>query len=279
MLDVLVKKKILLVTNGCTEGWQTIEFAVWMAALMDVPLTFLGVVESDDEEHPVEAIFSRALNLFQKKGISYELQLVNGDTEEVLANMDWNEDIYLFVGPLGRSQVKHWLIGRSFRKIMASVPCPIFYVRSARMALDKVLICFGGLGYAGKAEEIGIAIGKLAGAELTFLHVVPPVESDRLLGQGDDVESQDLADDDSVRILQEARKHADARGVASQVIVRQGNVVNQILEELQSNEYDLVCMGSSFSDQESLRHLYAPNVTAEIAEAVNAPILTARGAL
>ena len=174
-----MQKKIVLVTNGCEESWQTIEYAVWIAALIKSPITLLGVVEKEDEEHPVEAIFSRALSFFQEKEITYDLQLVNGETEYVLAEMSWDEGTYLFIGPLGRSQFRHWLLGRSFRAVMEGVSCPIFYIRTARTPLQKVLICFGGLDYTGKAEEIGIEIGKLAGAELTFLHVVPPVESER----------------------------------------------------------------------------------------------------
>ncbi len=269
-----MQKHIFLVTNGCEESWETIEYAAGMAELMKLPLTLLGVVEKEDEEHPVEAIFSRALNLFQEKAILYDLQLVNGETEDVLAEMNWDDNTYLFIGPLGRSQFRHWLVGRSLRRIMAEVASPIFYVRSARTDLRKVLICFGGLGYTGRAEEIGIMLGALTGAALTFLHVVPPVESDRLLGN--EAEGRVLADDASAQVLANARKHADDRGVPSQVIVRRGNVVNQIVEEFHAGDYDLICMGSSFSEQDSLRHLYAPNVTAEIAEAVNAPILTAR---
>lgn len=269
-----MKKRILLVTNGCEESWATAEYAVWMAALMDLPLTLLGVLEKENEEHPVEAIFSRALNLFAAKEIRYELQLVNGETEDVLAEMVWDEDTYLFIGPLGRSQFRHWLTGRSFRTIMENVSSPIFYVRSARAALHKVLVCFGGLDYTGCAEQIGIDVGKLANAEVTFLHVVPPVESDRL--PGNKAKEPVLADDASMQVLANARKHAEAKDVPAQVIVRQGNVVNQIVEELHANEYDLICMGSSFSSENRLRHLYAPNVTAEIAEAVNVPILTAR---
>jgi nucleotide-binding universal stress UspA family protein len=269
-----MQKKILLVTNGCQESWDTVEYAVWIAALLDLPLTLLGVLEKEDEEHPVEAMFSRALNLFDEKKITYNLQLVNGETEDVLAEMKWDQDTYLVIGPLGRPQFRQWLMGRSFRKIMENVPSPIFYVRSARSALKKVLVCFGGLGYTGKAEEIGILLGKLAGAEITFLHVVPPVESDRL--PGNEVEGEILADDASVQVLDEARQHAKVKGVDSQVVVRQGHVVSQIVEEFNAGQYDLICMGSSFSEAESLRHLYAPNVTAEIAEAVNAPILTAR---
>ncbi|MBT3337663.1 MAG: universal stress protein [Anaerolineae bacterium] len=273
-----MKKKILLVTNGCSEAWQTIEYAVWMADVMKTPLTLLGVVEASDEEHPVEAIFSRAVALFQEKKLQYHLQLVNGETEDILSEMKWDKNTYLFIGPLGRSQVRHWLTGRSFRKIMENVPCPIFYVRSARLELEKVLICFGGLNYTAQVEEIGIEIGKLSKAKLTFLHVVPPVESDHLPGQAESHDQENLKDGVSARILKEAQEHAQNNGVSSQVIVRHGNVVQQILEELGTERYDLVCMGSSFSDQESLRHLYAPNVTAEIAEAINAPILTARTA-
>ncbi len=269
-----MQKKILLVTNGSTENWGTVEYAVWMSALMNIPITFLGIVENDDEEHPVETIFSRALSLFAAKGIAYDLQLVNGETEDVLGEMQWDDDTYLFVGPLGRSQMRHWLLGRSFRQIMEHVSCPIFYIRSARTELHKVLICFGGLGYTGKAEEIGIQLGALAGAEVTFLHVVPPVESEHLPGK--EVESQALADDASAQALAEAQKHADLKGVASQVVVRQGHVVSQIVEEFQVGHYDLICMGSAFSATEGLRLLYAPNVTAEVAEAVDIPILTAR---
>lgn len=272
-----MEKKIVLVTNGYSESWQTVTYAVWLAELMGLPITLLGVVEKEDDEHPVEMIFGRSLTLFVEKGIRYDLQLVNGETEDVLAGMVWNDDTYLFIGPLGRSQIRHWLLGRSFRAIMEGVSSPIFYVRSARRSLKRVLICFGGLGYAGKAEEIGIWLGKMTGAEVTFLHVVPPVESDRL--PGNTAAGQALADDASVHVLEEARKHADARGVPSHVVVRQGNVVNQIVEECHARGYDLICMGSSFSDKESLRHLYVPNVTAEIAEAVAAPILTARSIL
>jgi nucleotide-binding universal stress UspA family protein len=59
------------------------------------------------------------------------------------------------------------------------------------------------------------------------------------------------------------------------VVTRVGNIVEQILEELKEGDYDIVCMGSSYST-DSLRKLYTPNVTAEIAEIVHLPVMTAR---
>jgi nucleotide-binding universal stress UspA family protein len=47
------------------------------------------------------------------------------------------------------------------------------------------------------------------------------------------------------------------------------------LAENSEGNYDLICMGSPYSAN-ALRQLYAPNVTAEIAESTNCPVLTAR---
>ncbi len=271
-----MKNKILLVTNGCAAGWATIQYAAGMAKMMDASLTLLGIVEKTDEYHPVEEVFGRAVTLFQEKELLYELQLVNGETEDLLTEMEWDENTYLFVGPLGRSQFRHWLVGRSLRKILENVPSPIFYAREARLPIKKILVCFGGLGYTEKAEKIGIEIGKLTGAELTFLHVIPPVEADHLPSKELDKKEEILIDETPARTLKVAEQHALDNGIRSNVIVRHGGIVNQILEELDAQRYDLICMGSSFSHPDNLRHLYAPNVTAEIAETVKCPILTAR---
>jgi nucleotide-binding universal stress UspA family protein len=52
-------------------------------------------------------------------------------------------------------------------------------------------------------------------------------------------------------------------------------VVEEIVGEVEEGGYDLVCMGSSYNAH-TLRQYYTPNVTAEVAEAVHCPVLTAR---
>ena len=52
-------------------------------------------------------------------------------------------------------------------------------------------------------------------------------------------------------------------------------MVEEILGELKEGNYDLLCMGSSYSTN-TLRQYYAPHVTAEVAEAAHCPVLTAR---
>jgi len=87
----------------------------------------------------------------------------------------------------------------------------------------------------------------------------------------------DLADTDTLlgRSLREALEIAQRAGLNAKLITRQGIVVEEILAEIKKGNYDMACMGSSYSAH-SLRQLYTPNVTAEVAEAELCPVLTVR---
>jgi len=77
------------------------------------------------------------------------------------------------------------------------------------------------------------------------------------------------------RSLRKALDIAKESGLNAKAITREGNVVEQILAEIRDHDHDMVCMGSSYSAH-SLRQMYAPNVTAEVAEVARCPVLTAR---
>jgi nucleotide-binding universal stress UspA family protein len=112
---------------------------------------------------------------------------------------------------------------------------------------------------------------------VTLLHIVPPVDLDYPSARAASEHWKDLINTDTMlgRNLRKAVETAQAAGLTARVEVRQGNVVEQISETMKAGNYDLVCMGSPFGGN-ALRQLYAPNVTAEIAESARYPVLTAR---
>lgn len=275
-----MKKKILLVTNGCSASWDTIEYAIWMARTFMMSITLLGIIENPEDALSVQEMFGKAIPLFQNEGIDYDLQLINGDSESVLREMRWKGDELLVIGTLGRSSLHHLLMRRTIHQIIEDVPIPILYARHAKKPIKKILVCFGGLGYATQAAKFATELALPIKAELIFLHVVPPIDLDYPVAKKILENWNHLLDTDTppAQELRAAIKFTAEKGLKAQVIFRHGNPIHQIKTELQENDYDLVCMGSPFSDQDTLRHLYAPNVTAEIAEAVDTPILTVRGA-
>ena len=276
-----MKKKILLATNGCSDSWETVDYAIWMAKTFSMSITFLGIIEDSADAYPVQEIFSKAISHFQRESIKYDLQLINGDAETVLREMKWDADQLLIVGTLGRSSLHHLLMRRTIHQIIEDVPVPILYTRGAKKEITNILVCFGGLGHALHVGKLAVEIAAQVNAKLTFLHVVPPVDLNYPVAKEILDNWNHLLDTDTppAQELRAALTLAEGKGIKARVVFRHGHPIHQIKTEVEENTYDLICMGSSFNDQESLRHLYAPNVTAEIAEAVNIPVLTVRGSL
>jgi len=274
--------ELLIVTNGYEETAQAIDYGAWFAEAMRMKITLLGVTEklnpaAIDDHHPLEDIFERAVSLFKERGLEYRLEVQNGEAEQVIPEKANAGDYITVVSPLGRPQIRRWLTGRSIRPLMEKIQGPILYVPQVRLPLKKMMVSIGGLEYAESAESLAMQISAVNHADVTILHVVPPTDLDypstrEVLGH-----LTDLADTDTLagRGLRKGLNMAKKAGLNARAVTRQGNVVEQILAEIKEGDYDIVCMGSPYSAH-SLRQLYAPNVTAEVAEVVHCPVLTAR---
>jgi len=277
-----MKPELLIATNGFKGTWAAIEYGAWLAELMEMQVTLLGVTEKRslaviDDHHPLEDIFKRAVELFQKKGVEYSLEVRNGDAEHIIPEKADQGDFLTVVSPLGRPRLRRWLIGRSFRVLMEQIKGPILYVPEIRLPLKSLLISAGGLGYEVDAEHLALQIATTSRADVTILHVIPPTDLDYPTTRDVREHVGDLQDTDTMlgRSLRKALDVAKAAGLNAKLVTRQGHVVEEILVEVKQGDYDMVCMGSRYSGH-TLRQLYTPNVTAEVAEAAHCPVLTVR---
>jgi nucleotide-binding universal stress UspA family protein len=150
-------------------------------------------------------------------------------------------------------------------------------VPESKLPLKKILICIGGLGYEVTAEHIAMQMAMKSRAEITLLHIVPPIDMNYPTAKTVSTHWQNLAETDTPvgRSLRQALEIAKNDGLTASVKARQGNVVEEIMAEVKEGNYDLLCMGSMYSST-ALRQLYAPNVTAEVANGTTCPVLSAR---
>ena len=277
-----MKPDLLITTNGFAGTWPSIEYGTWLAATLDKNITLLGVTENlnpaaIDDHHPLEDVFARAVELFQKNGVTYNLEVQNGNAEDVIPHKANQGDYIVILGPLGRPQFRRILTGRSIRHLMGEVKQPILYVPESKLPLKKILICMGGLGYEVTAEHIAMQMAMKSQAEITLLHIIPQIDINYPTAKTVSDHWQNLAETDTPigQCLRQALETAKNNGLTANVKARQGNVVEEILAEVKEGNYDLLCMGSMYSSS-ALRQLYAPNVTAEIADGAHCPVLTAR---
>jgi nucleotide-binding universal stress UspA family protein len=274
--------ELLITTNGFKGTWFAVEYGVWLAEIMRMKITLLGVTEipnpaAIDDHHPLEDIFERAVSLFKETGLHYSLEVRNGEAEQVIPEKANSGSYITVVSPLGRTQIRRLIVGRSIRPLMERIQGPILYVPEMRLPLKKILISAGGLGYEAAAENLALQVASANRADVTILHVVPPTDLDYPTTRGLRGHTEDLAETNTLpgRSLRHALEIAQNAGLNARAIARQGIIVEEILTELKEGNYDMVCMGSSYSTH-TLRQYYAPHITAEVAESAHCPVLTAR---
>lgn len=277
-----MSKELLITTNGYKDTRRAVEYGAWLAWAMPMRVTLLGVTEdlspaAIDDHHPLEDIFEEAVSLFKERGLEYSLEVQNGEAEHVIPEKANRGDYITVVSPLGRPQIKRWLTGRSIRPLMEKIKGPILYVPQLRLPVRKMLVSIGGLEYAEAAESLAFQMATACRADVTILHVVPPADLDYPSTREVRKHLSDLAETNTLpgRNLRKALDLAKGEGVSAKAVAREGNVVEEILAEIKEGNYDIICMGSPYSAH-SLRQLYTPNVTAEVAEAAQCPVLTAR---
>lgn len=277
-----MESELLIATNGFRGTWMAIEYGAWLAEILGMKVTLLGVTENlspaaIDDHHPLEDIFERAVSLFREKGIEYTLEVRNGEAENLIPDKANSGNYLAVVSPLGRPQIRRLISGSSIRTLMERIKGPILYVPEMRLPLKKILISAGGLGYEEAAENLALQVASANQADVTILHVVPPTDLDYPTTRGVRGHMKDLAETDTLpgRSLRHALEIAQKAGLNARAITRHGIIVEEILAELREGNYDMVCMGSTYSAN-TLRQLYAPQVTAEVALAAHRPVLTAR---
>lgn len=277
-----MKSELLIVTNGYKGTWSAIEYGAALAQSLRMKTTLLGVNEelnpaAIDDHHPLEDIFAQSVELFQRLGVEYGLDVRNGSAERIVPDIANTRDFITVVSPLGRPPLRQFLTGRSIRGLLEQIQNPILYVPEARLPLKKILITLGGLGYEEAAENLAIQAASANQATITILYVVPPTDLDYPTTRQLQGHLKDLIETDSMpgRSLRKALEVAQKAGIEARAVTRQGNIVEEILGEIKDGGYDLVCMGSAYSVH-TLRQYYAPNITAEVAEATRCPVFTAR---
>lgn len=268
---------LVLVTNGRQETRPALEYGIWLAQRMKFPVQILGVSESNNKDHPVESLVEEFKPSLTSAGIPFQVDYQKGRVEDLVSCCIQQTGALVVLGPLGRPPLHRFFKGHTFRFFMEDLVMPILYVPKLRLPVRKILVCMGGLGYALNVFHEALAIAVSLQASLTFLHVVEPVTLDYPLAHEVETHWQDLLETNTPQgnILKQVLKESQEVGVRADVSLRHGHILPEILNEMEQKDYDLVCMGSMYSSH-SLRHFTLPNITAEIAECSECPILTVR---
>jgi nucleotide-binding universal stress UspA family protein len=235
-------KNILLVTNGAEEGYPALEYGAWLAKKLEVSVKLLGIAEQEQGSKTLLTAIKKAEASLVKLEVAHETITRQGEVRDIVCKLPDLEQYLIVIGPLGNPRWLRWLRGRNYRHLLEKISTPLIYVPQAQNdmhILEKVFYDY-------------------------------PTASE-IQSHGEEILESDTPHAHNLRLALENAKEA---GIQTSLKVRHGDVIHEILAEIGSGNYDLVAMGTHSSAQ-SMRRLFMPNVTAEVAESIAIPVLTA----
>ena len=269
--------EILLCTNSTSPDQPALGYGMWLAKLLGYPIVLLGIVEKRGSSRDIEKLIDETSRQMVDQGISCRSLIVPGSAEGVIARGAARGEVLTIVGSLSRSRWQRFWRGSSFRRLMDSIASPLLHVPSAHLQLRRILLCTGGLQYTRGATDIVGRIAQAAHAKVTLLHVTEPASLHYPPADELQDDQQDILVSSAPQALhvQQTLNEFDRAGIHAELKHRRGYIVREIIAEVRDMEYDMVGMGSPYG-MRTLRHLFTPNVTAEVQEALSLPMLVAR---
>ena len=108
--------------------------------------------------------------------------------------------------------------------------------------IERILVATDGTSDAREAVDVGLELAAAEGAEVAFLHVVPPVEY--IAGRGFHVPKITKLAEDGDQVLAQAASLADERGVEHTSDVYAGPAGKVIVSMADAVEADLIVVGA-----------------------------------
>jgi nucleotide-binding universal stress UspA family protein len=238
---------ILIAIHDSSDAEETLRFAAQFAQFAGQTTTILAVVEARRRAPQMEDLLARAGEIL---GVSQPTtRLRTGDLfREVSAEIRQSGCDLLVVG---ESRTRH---GRSFwphegaiQRLVEHAPCPVIVVKGKARGVQRILLCDSGAENS-VLSRFTLQVAELLGGEeeVTVLHVMSQIiagpgvpEKQLLVGASELIEEHAPEGE----MLSYDIQLLGRPGIRPQAKIRHGLVVDEILAEARSADYDLVVIG------------------------------------
>ena len=270
--------KILFCSDGSTQAENAIRFGGNIAAACRAEATILGITETPGDEPAMLQGLGRSQQLLKDKAVSIEMIVKSGEpVQEILRRTtESNYDLVVIGAVRKGTRGAFWLPAKAY-KIIKRIAPPVLTVIGSRAKLQNILICTGGKNYIDKAVQFTGEIAKCAAAKATLVHVMaePPRVYADLIAREEDVDRLLNSSSPLGQNLKRLKESLESMGVVTEVRLRHGEVMRELLGEIRRADYDLVVAGSAPA-RGRLQTYIMGDITREIVNQAECPVLVVR---
>lgn len=272
--------KILIILNGKTSHKSILGFSTQFAHRAGEPPTILLSVK--DQADQLLASADQALDAAREQlGIpeAQTMKLIGPPAEQIIRVVREGGFNLVILGFWTDSSIKRiWRKPVPFQ-VAEAVDCPILIVKGVVRPVQKILLCDSGAGKSSVLSRFILQLAELLEGEeeVTVLHVMsqisagPGVRGKELRANAEELIREKTLEgkllDYDVHVL----SHPGLRPFPK---VRHGLVVDEILAEARSEDYDLIVIGAH--DTQTMKRLLLENIAEEILQQANRSVLVVR---
>jgi nucleotide-binding universal stress UspA family protein len=270
--------KMLVCTLGSKRHKNTLHFAAVVAQALAADTTLLGIVDREAKVEEMRQVLAPVAQELAEAQLSVALRVKAGDAEQlVIAELEQEPYDLVAVGALGDRRSRRAILDSVGMRIVERAQSSVLLIKGNRPGLSRLLICASGTGQGQSPVWAGAALACGAGARATVLHVVHALPGMYAgLQQMEETLGEMLqSNSDRARELRWAARVVRDECEISELKLRRGIAVDEILKEGQEGDYDLIVLGSSRSATGLLRVLMG-DLTREIVGRAHRPVLVIR---
>ncbi len=282
--------RILIATDGSLYAEATLRLAAYLLQghLADEPPVLLTVVRSEAGRAHAESILAQAREALGVTNVQTRVRIGRPAREIV---REANEGYYGLViigerwGPNG--PVARYLQATTPVRVAGEALCPVLIAKGRVGPIGRILLCDSGAKSIVEGQRVGPSLlsrftaqlAELLGGEeeVTVLHVMsqisagPGVRGKQLRASVEELIQEQAPE--GVLLVRDVQA-LERPGIHPRPKVRHGLVVDEIVDEARSGDYDLVVIGAH--PNQGWRHLLLEDLAREIIRRLDRPVLVVR---
>ena len=274
--------KILVAVGGSPNSDKALQFTVELARQTESSVTIVTVVKKMHQQMQGERVLAHALTTVLPYLDQCQTRLrVGYPVEEIVREAKQGTYHLIVVGePQHHGIVTRFVLESTFEQIVAHAPCPVLIVKGSRVGrLRRLLLCDSGIIDPTLLSRLIQQLPRLLdqGEEITILHVMsqigaaPGIPDKHLRASAEDLI---LAQTPEGELLERDLAILQKHDIVCRPKIRHGLVVDEIVSEVHTGEYDLVVIGAH-GDQ-IWQRLLLDNLSQQIITHVDRSILVVR---
>ena len=239
----------LLSITQSPHSQSTINLGNTISSILKAEITLFTVCKNSDDNNDVYTELNKTANSLYK---SPTIKIANGNPEiEILKELKSNRYQLLTIGE--RSHVTHpseVLLGDTTNRIVKNSPISVLIAKGNNHSIRNILVCTSGPQCNLEAINASIHMCQHSQATLTLLHVGNPIPSmyTGLTQIGETLADLLKTDTPTAMHLRNCANLLDEAQIKGEIELRHGTPTEEILRDIEQNNYDLLVIGASQSN-------------------------------